>query len=146
MKKLYVTCTYCAWPECNQMNGGRGGVSWRHLLWRQHRLTSCVILQSLTGLSLTDSVWSSRRGGARKATVQTERRITLNSSNPFHFFFLWLQGRSSNYPITGWIREPCLFSHWTKQPSQAVSPCGVARQNVRHLNSSERRDSKKQWG
>jgi len=60
----------------------------------------------------------------------------MNFSNPafsdafFFFFFL----KSAHH----WLRlQPSLLSHWTAPQSQTVSPCGVAIEDVRHLNETD---------
>lgn len=76
----------------------------------------------------------------------TERRMILNSNNPVATVLLSVSMGAFDEVLTRWMLEPSLFSHWTVQPTQAVSPCGVARQNARHLNSSEKEDYKKHEG
>lgn len=60
----------------------------------------------------------------------------MNSSNPVFSdaFFLCGVRKSAHH----WLRlQPSLFSHWTAPQSQTVSPCGVAIEDVRHLNETD---------
>lgn len=60
----------------------------------------------------------------------------MNSSNPvFLVAFFLCGGRKSAHH---WLRlQPSLLSHWTAPQSQTVSPCGVASEDVRHLNETD---------
>lgn len=70
------------------------------------------------------------------AVHQMWTTVTLLSF--FLFFFLEQELKRAalgNQPIA-WVREPCLFSHWTGVRSPTVSPCGVAIQHGTHLNET----------
>ncbi|XP_016385918.1 fatty acid synthase-like [Sinocyclocheilus rhinocerous] len=60
----------------------------------------------------------------------------MNFSNPvFLEAFFLCGGRKSAHH---WLRlQPSLLSHWTAPHSQTVSPCGVATEDVRHLNETD---------
>lgn len=55
------------------------------------------------------------------------RRMILNSNNPVATLFSLSYSGAFSEALNGRVAEPCLFPHWTVRPSQAVSPCGVAR-------------------
>lgn len=64
----------------------------------------------------------------------------MNSSNPgfLDAFFPLRRQEISPSLAASTAQPPLLLSHWTAPQSQTVSPCGVAIEDVRHLNETDR--------